>query len=146
MQDTAHVPADRRGVWEVAMLVRDAMSTTIYAVTPEDPAAAALQHLVVWGITGLPVVDTHGGVRGVITELDLLRALRHGADLHTTPVSQVMQWRPIFVEPETDLYTAAAVMEEWQVQRLPVCERGRIVGIISRGDVLRALASDLITA
>jgi CBS domain-containing protein len=128
------------------MLVRDAMTTTIYAVTPEDPAAAAAQHIMVWGITGLPVVDAQGCVRGVVTELDLLRALRNGADLHTTPVSHVMHWRPIFVEPETDLYTAVAMMEEWQVRRLPVCERSRIVGIISRGDVLRALASNLVTA
>lgn len=124
------------------MVVRDVMTTTVVTVAPEDQVATALQVLIERRITGLPVVDAHGRVRGVISELDLLRAMRRGADLRTTPVSRVMHRRPLFVEPETDLYDAVAVMEEWQVRRLPVCERGRLVGIISRGDVLRALAPD----
>ena len=51
-----------------------------------------------------------------------------------------MDPRPLFVEPETNLYTAIELMEEWQVRLLPVVEQGRLVGIISRGDVLRGLA------
>jgi CBS domain-containing protein len=51
-----------------------------------------------------------------------------------------MRHRPPLVGPDTELYEAAALMEEWQVRLLPVEEDGRLVGIISRGDVLRGLA------
>jgi CBS domain-containing protein len=46
---------------------------------------------------------------------------------------------PILVTPDTELEEAASLLEEWQIRRLPVCEEGRLVGLISRGDVLRAL-------
>ena len=74
--------------------------------------------------------------RGQVT-----RATRrsHAADLGETTVAEVMDARPLFVEPQTDLATVVDLMEEWRVRRLPVCQAGRVVGVISRGDLLRAL-------
>jgi CBS domain-containing protein len=115
------------------------MSTSIVVVNPEEPAARAADLLVDRSLTGLPVVDTEGHAVGIVTDLDLISALRHGIDLKDATVSEVMDTRPVFVHPETDLETVVDLMEEWRVRRLPVCERGRVVGVISRGDVLRAL-------
>jgi CBS domain-containing protein len=84
-------------------------------------------------------VDEDRHVVGIVSDLDLISALRHGVDLHATTVAEVMDARPLFVEPRTDLGTVVDLMEEWRVRRLPVCEGGRVVGVISRGDVLRAL-------
>ncbi|HZU77482.1 MAG TPA: CBS domain-containing protein [Dehalococcoidia bacterium] len=123
------------------MNVRHAMTTALIAVTPHHSAASAVQRLCAWDVSGLPVVDNDRHILGVLTELDLLRALRAGANLDEVPVGAVMSQRPLFVEPETPLETAADLLEEWRVRRLPVCERGRLVGIISRGDVLRAMAA-----
>ena len=126
------------------MQVRDVMTATVFAITPEDHACTVLDVLIEQGISGLPVVDADARVLGMVSELDLIRALRRGVDLHTAAVAELMHRRPIFVEPETDVYEAVEMMEEWQVRRLPVCDRGRLAGIISRGDVLRALAPDLV--
>jgi CBS domain-containing protein len=115
------------------------MSTSVVVVNPEEPAACAADLLVDRSLTGLPVVDAQGDVVGVVSDLDLISALRHGIDLNDASVADVMDTRPLFVEPETDLETVVDLMEQWRVRRLPVCERSRVVGVISRGDVLRAL-------
>jgi CBS domain-containing protein len=121
------------------MYVQHTMSTSVVVVNPEEPAARAADLLVDRNLTGLPVVDADGHAVGVVSDLDLISALRHGIDLTNTTVSEVMDTRPLYVEPETDLETVVDLMEEWRVRRLPVRERGRVVGVISRGDVLRAL-------
>src|SRR5690242_12177827 len=121
------------------MYVKHAMSTSVVVVNPDEPAAHAADLLVDRSLTGLPVVDADGHAVGVVSDLDLISALRHGIDLNDATVSEVMDTRPVFVHPETDLDTVVDLMEQWRVRRLPVCERGRVVGVISRGDVLRAL-------
>jgi CBS domain-containing protein len=123
------------------MYVQRAMSTSVVVVNPEELAARAADLLVDRSLTGLPVVDAEGYAVGVVSDLDLISALRHGIDLNDTTVSEVMDTRPLFVLPETDLETVVDLMAQWRVRRLPVCERGRVVGVISRGDVLRALHS-----
>ena len=74
-----------------------------------------------------------------MSEIDLLRAVRNGIDVQRATVGMVMDRRPLFVGPDTDLYTAIDLMEEWQVRRLPVCVGTRLVGIVSRRDVLATL-------
>jgi CBS domain-containing protein len=123
------------------MYAQHAMSTSVVVVNPEELAARAADLLVDRSLTGLPAVDAEGHVVGVVSDLDLISALRHGIDLNYATVADVMDTRPLIVEPETDLETVVDLMEEWRVRRLPVCERGRVVGVISRGDVLRALHS-----
>ena len=122
------------------MFVYQAMSTHMVTIRPEEPAARAARELIERDITGLPVIDEDGHVLGVVTELDLLRAVRNGVDLGSVTVGEVMAARPLFVGHEADLNTVIQLMDEWQVRRLPVCVDSRLVGIISRGDVLRELA------
>ena len=121
------------------MFVYQAMSTCVVAIRAEDRAAQAARKLVERDITGLPVIDADGHVLGVVTEIDLLRAMRNGLDLGRVTVGAVMDPRPLFVGPETDLNTAIELMEEWRVRRLPVCVRSRLVGIVSRADILAVL-------
>ncbi|MGE0539561.1 MAG: CBS domain-containing protein [Dehalococcoidia bacterium] len=121
------------------MFVYQAMSTYVVAITPDESAAAAARDLIERDITGLPVIDEDGHVLGVVTEIDLLRAARTGVDLSQVTVAAVMDGRPLFVGPEMDLTTAIDLMEEWQVRRLPVCAGSRLVGIVSRRDILVTL-------
>jgi CBS domain-containing protein len=121
------------------MFAQDAMSTSVVAVSGTETAARAADLLVERNLSGMPIVDPDQRVVGIVSDLDLIWALRHDVDLRATPVAQVMDARPLFVEPRTDLATVVDLMEEWRVRRLPVCENGRVVGVISRGDVLRVL-------
>lgn len=121
------------------MFVYEAMSTFVVAVTADSSAAQAATEMIVRDITGLPVIDQDGTLLGVVTELDLLRAARHGRDLSDLTVAEVMDERPLFVSPETNVNTAIDLMQEWQVRRLPVCVGNRLVGIVSRGDILAKL-------
>src|SRR5689334_18213568 len=121
------------------MYVQHAMSTSVVVVNPDEPAAHAADLLVDRSLTALPVEDNDGHAVVVVSDLDLIVALRHGIALSDSTVSEVMDARPLFVHPEADLDTVVGLMEQWRVPLLPVCERGRVVGVISRGDVLRAL-------
>jgi CBS domain-containing protein len=121
------------------MSARNAMTTAVITISAEEPAARAADFLIEQNLTGLPVVDPELQVLGIVSDLDLILALRYGIDLYQTTVAEVMDTRPLFVEPETDLETVVDLMDDWRVRRLPVCEAGRVIGVISRGDVLRVL-------
>ena len=72
---------------------------------------------------------------------DLLQAESEGVDLETTSVEDVMSRRPLTVTPETELKEAALAMEYGEVHRLFVERDGQLVGVVSRSDVSRALAT-----
>lgn len=121
------------------MRVQEFMTTDVVTATPDEPAWRAGEEMVRLEISGLPVVDAERQIVGVLSQIDLIRALRRGLDLRTTPVERLMQPYTKFVTPETDIDTAIDIMDQWQIHRLPVCRDGRLVGIITRGDVLRIL-------
>jgi CBS domain-containing protein len=121
------------------MRVQEFMTTDVVTATPDEPAWTAGEEMVRLEISGLPVVDAERQIVGVLSQIDLIRALRRGVDLRTTPVKQLMQPYTKFVTPDTDLDTAIDILDQWQIHRLPVCRDGRLVGIVTRGDVLRIL-------
>jgi CBS domain-containing protein len=120
------------------MLIRDVMTADGTALGAEDRASTALELLTHASAHCLPVTGDDGRLIGLLSEIHLLRAAFRGIDLRATSVAALMEDRPPHVEPETDLFTAAAVMDEWQLCRLPVCDRGRLVGSVSWSDLLRS--------
>jgi acetoin utilization protein AcuB len=99
-----------------------------------------------------PVVDGGGILRGIVTKLDLLRALKPNPalvlppteSLEEQPVDHIMRPGVVTVEPEDPAYAAAELMVESHLHSLPVVRRGggspQLVGFVSRGDLLRAFA------
>ena len=88
-------------------------------------------------IGALPVVDA-GGVRGIISERDVIYCLRdRGADVLQWPVSKVMTAPAITVEPATPILSALAMMTQRRIRHLPVVERGELTGIVSIGDLVK---------
>jgi CBS domain-containing protein len=133
------------------MLVQEVMSSPVYTVTAETSVKEALRMLDDHEITALPVVDATGRLVGVVSEVDLLwGALRVDQRRHELPmrddldlphlVSEVMSRHPITVTPSTDLADAVDLMMSSTIKSLPVLEDDRIVGIVSRRDVVHALA------
>ena len=135
------------------MLVREAMSTTPTTVAPDTRIKAALTLLAEHRLTALPVVDEHGLLCGMVSEADLIReALTRDPRLHQLPdagersalpriVHEVYTPHAISVRPTDDLADAVELMTSTSVKSLPVVdEHGRVVGVVSRSDVVRTLA------
>lgn len=145
------------------MRAADVMAQPVLTVRPETTVAAAARLMLERGISGLPVVNERGRVIGMVTEGDLLRRAETGterrrgrwvelllgpgrlaaeyAQAHGRKVAEVMTRDVVAVAPDTPLDEVVALMERRRVKRLPVLEGEKLVGILSRANLLRALAS-----
>jgi CBS domain-containing protein len=138
-----------------AMRVRDVMTTTVATVTPDRPLRDVARLLVDRGISGVPVVDDHGAVLGIVSEADFLakesgpepgrhrllsRLFGESADAtkaEARTAGEAMTAPPITIAPDALVRDAAATMVDRRVNRLPVVEDGRLVGIVTRADLVR---------
>lgn len=131
--------------------------------TPDMPVEDAVHLMIAHRISGLPVVDATGIVIGILSEGDLLRRMELGTDerlpgwrallagrgraardyvrSHARRVSELMTAPVISVTPQTDLADVVALMESRRIKRVPVVQDGRIVGVLTRADLMRALES-----
>jgi CBS domain-containing protein len=143
------------------MIVADVMTRNVISVSPDDTVETAAKIMLDRCISGLLVVDAAGGLAGVVTEGDLLRRdeigtevdhpwwlrllispSRQAADFvraHGRHVKDVMIADVVTVADDVGLDEVVALMEKNRVKRLPVTKEGRVVGIVSRADLLRAL-------
>ena len=142
------------------MKVREVMTTDVITVTRDAPFKEVVGLLLANEVSGLPVIDAGGGVVGMVTEADVVakgaypgrrrRALAvlsdlvAGRDSHWARkaagerAEELMNTPVLTASPDDDVRAAARAMGELRVKRLPVVEEGRLVGIVSRPDVLRA--------
>ena len=122
------------------MLVRDLMTTDVVAVGPGASIRDAARLMFRYRVSGVPVVDMDDHVLGIITEGDFLameiERLETGAV--PTEVREVMSKSVKTIPPEMDVTGAARFMQAQDVKRLVVASGGRMVGIISRFDIVSA--------
>jgi acetoin utilization protein AcuB len=141
--------------------VRDVMTKAPLTIDPEAPLATAVAVMRERGLRHLPVVDDAGRLMGIVTDRDLRGALFapavaeylpaaarvHLRSLATTlenlRVRDVMTWGALTIGPDAPVAQAAAMMLSAGVGGLPVVEDGRVVGMVTERDALRALASTL---
>lgn len=144
------------------MLARDVMHRgAIITVGPEATVDEAARLMLSLGISGLPVVDATHRVVGIITEGDLLRRAELGtekrrrawiallaspgrlaqdyAHAHGSKVGEVMTADVVTAEADTPLGEIVKLMEQKRIRRVPIVDQGRLTGIISRADLIRAL-------
>lgn len=118
------------------MNVKDIMSTKPITVSPEESAAVAARLLSRHNIGALPVCAKNGTLKGVITDRDIvLRCIAADEDPQTMKVSEIMTRRVFSVEASDTLENASTLMAKEQIRRLPVQEKGRVVGMLSLGDL-----------
>jgi len=142
------------------MRVEDVMTTDVVTTRPEMPLKEVAQQLSEHGISGLPVVNDAGEVVGVISAADLLvkeagtTPRRPGLvawlldptdpkeqlKLEARVAGEAMTTPAVTIAPFQSVATAAAEMLERAINRLPVVRNGRLVGIVTRGDLVRAFA------
>ncbi len=124
-----------------SILVKDYMSRTLVKFKPETSVLDAVHELVKHRIAGAPVVDDAGNLVGMLSELDCLKvALQagyHGS--YGGPVSEYMTHDVETVNAEMSIVDLASKFLDSRFRRFPVTDRNRLIGQISRRDVLRAL-------
>ncbi|MEO8890710.1 MAG: CBS domain-containing protein [Coleofasciculaceae cyanobacterium] len=149
--------------------VADVMSHDPIMVQPETPIKDAIKLLAERRLSGLPVVDQAGKLVGVISETDLLwqqtgvsmptyimfldsviyleNPARHDKEMHKAlgqTVGEVMSGDPLTITPDEPLRKAAKLMQEKSIRRLAVTdEAGKVIGILTPGDIVRTMAADL---
>jgi CBS domain-containing protein len=115
------------------------MTPDLVTLGPDSSIEEAIETLLAREISGLPVVDAAGRLVGVITEFALL-AVAYDQRVKNHTVSQHMTRDVITVDVNDPLSRVADVCIVHRVRRVPVMKNGRLVGLIARRDVLRALA------
>ncbi len=143
----------------------DVMTRDVVTARPEDTLRRAAQLMLKRAVSGLPVVDAAGRVVGLVSEADLVRPddaaeqrfhrwldiLAEGQELSpdvvatidagNRPVSKVMRTDPVKVAENTPLRDVARLVGQDNVRRVLVMRDGKLMGIVARRDLVRALAS-----
>ena len=151
------------------LTVRDIMDADPVTVTPTDDVETVVRLLRTHELPGVPVVNEGGRCVGIVTEADLVIADEEG-DLHlphyielfggvvfleplrrfesrlkkafASTVSDLMTEDPVTIEPDASVHEAGRIIVSRGHNRLPVVEHGRLVGVVTRVDVLEALTRD----
>jgi CBS domain-containing protein len=144
------------------MQARDVMVHGVIAVGPDMPVLAAANAMVSNGVSALLVMDLSAKLIGVVSEGDLIRRVetdterhrswwkdmfvssdalaREFVKSHARRVADVMTRQVITAIPDTPLREIADLMEEHNIKRVPILDNGKVVGIVSRANLLQALA------
>jgi len=141
------------------------MTKEVITVSPETRVSDLTQTLAGKNLGGVPVVDAEGRLVGIVTQSDLIARVEelelppalNILDFHLylqipshlfrkvekmlgTTVADIMSPKPLTVSPDTPVPRIAALMEQQKIHTLPVLEGGKIVGIVGKIDLIRALA------
>ena len=120
------------------MEVQEIVTAKVITVGQDEPVTAAARLLRRWNLGALPVTDSTGRLRGVLTDRDIvLRCLALDNDPADTRVSEVMSRAVVTARPGDSVQSAAALMAREQLRRLPVAENGRLVGMVTACDLAR---------
>ena len=125
----------------VADLIRT-KGNDVYSIESNASVYEAVQKMVTHNVGSLLVVDG-SEVRGIITERDYLRDIvLKGRTSRTTAVQEIMTRQVVCVEPTDSIEDCMAVMTERRIRHLPVMQEGRMIGLVSIGDVVKQLSKD----
>jgi CBS domain-containing protein len=147
----------------MVMKAGDIMTTKVVSVGPDASILEAMQSMLANRISGLPVITESGKLVGIVTEGDFLRRAETGTQrrrgrwlelfmspgkladeyvhTHGRKVFDVMTPDPVTITEDTPLEVVVSLLEDRRIKRLPVVRSGAVVGIVSRANLLHALAS-----
>ena len=144
------------------MLSKDVMTTPVVSVLPETTVREIAKLLLKRGISAVPVVDPDGKLLGIVSEGDLLRRTETGTERHAswwltmignadtvhdyigshgTRAADVMTREIVSVNETATLAAVATLLEKHRIKRVPVLRDGKVIGIVSRANLLQGLAA-----
>jgi CBS domain-containing protein len=118
------------------MIASDIMTRKVATIRPEASAQEAAQLLDEKRISGAPVVDADSKIIGIITEADIISKVNRDG----LRVADIMSHNVITIREETPVSEIAALLTERKIKRVPVVCEGKLVGIVSRADIVHAVA------
>jgi CBS domain-containing protein len=110
----------------------------VVTIGPQDTIRRALTLLAQHNIGALVVVEGDGTLVGIVSERDIVRALARAETILVQPVAVIMTREVVIGTPQDDLVAVGNTMTVRRIRHLPVVENGRLVGIVSIGDVVKA--------
>jgi CBS domain-containing protein len=118
------------------MKARAIMTHRVYTISPEASVQEVAQLLSREHISGAPVIDKEGRIIGIITQADIIEKV----DREGLRVADIMSPEVIAVDEETLVGEVAMLLSKRKIKRVPVMRNGKMVGIISRADIVQAVA------
>ncbi|HNY79260.1 MAG: CBS domain-containing protein [Sedimentisphaerales bacterium] len=123
---------------------KDIMTTEVVAVSKDADIYRAIRMMVENNVTGLPVIDKDRMLVGVVTEKDVLKLLYEVED-RPGKVEDYMTRAVVAFDQETEIGTVADGLAASHFRRVPILNHGRLVGIISRKDVIQHIKEQWLT-
>jgi CBS domain-containing protein len=145
------------------MNAADVMVTAVITIKPSDAVATAVELFTKHDISALPVVDDNGTVVGIMSEADLVHRKEIGTEVqrswwleavtpastlakefaksHGRRVDEVMSTHVVSASEDTSLAEIAILLERHRIKRVPILRHGKLMGIVSRANIIQALAS-----
>ena len=145
------------------MQAKDVMTSPVVSVEPDSSVLQAIRIMLRRHISGLPVIDKEGRLVGIVSEGDFLRRVETGTQRqrprwleyligpgrladeytrsHGRKINEIMTPDPVTLSEETPLGDIVRVMEKHRIKRLPVVRGNKVVGIVSRANLVHALAA-----
>ena len=123
------------------MLAKDIMSTNVITMGPKTNVIEAMDILVDNKISGVPVLSEDGAILGLVTERDLLISMRFlgDEDPRSVCVEKFMSKDVITFPEDASIENIVVAMLSKNIKRVPILKNGRIVGIVSRRDILKSI-------
>lgn len=112
------------------------MTDKVVAISPDASIDEAVSMLLDHRVSGLPVIDANGILLGVISEIDIID-LVYKSDIETSRVRDHMTQNVCVLNVDASIDDAARIFCEQRIRRLPIVEEGRLVGVLSRRDLIR---------
>ncbi len=127
----------------VAQILKGKQIQSIHTIAPEDTVLDALRQMAEKNVGALPVTNADGQLVGIISERDYARkVVLLGRSSIGTPVSAIMTAAVITVDPRQDIKDCMQLMTERHLRHLPVLDEGRLIGLLSIGDLVKEITAE----
>jgi len=118
--------------------ILSAKGGTVHTISPEKTLQDAVQMLAAKNVGALVAVDSAGKPVGILSERDIVRAAARGGNALALRVAEVMTKEVITASPQDDAQAVGQTMTDHHFRHMPIVEQGKMVGIVSIGDLLKA--------
>ena len=127
------------------MKAYDIMSTDIEAAKENATISEVGTRLILRSINGIPIIDDDGKVIGILTIIDILRALKDNKNIDALKAGDIMTRNPIVINQKADMMDMIDIMDKNGIKMIPVVDEesdSRLTGVVSRKDIINALLHD----